>query len=160
VALNVFVTMLLGGLWHGASWMFVLWGAYHGTLLVLERVLGSPGPPSAKAWGRAARVFLTFHLVCLGWVLFRSPDLATFQHWLAMLASGFRVPGHAWMWRALAVYGVPLAAVWALQARYGLSDRIGSPRPRYQRVAMVAALYFGMTILGADAAREFIYFQF
>lgn len=70
---NLFLTMLLGGLWHGANWTFVLWGAYHGTLLALERRNGKRG----FGW-RLPRVFqigVTFVLVMFGWVLFRSPSM-------------------------------------------------------------------------------------
>jgi alginate O-acetyltransferase complex protein AlgI len=76
---NLMLTMLLGGLWHGAGWTFVLWGAFHGGLLAFERALGV-GPDASQSAGaslhRALRTVLTFHLVCLGWVLFRAPDLA------------------------------------------------------------------------------------
>jgi D-alanyl-lipoteichoic acid acyltransferase DltB (MBOAT superfamily) len=68
-------TMLLGGLWHGASWTFVLWGALHGLALALtrgyQRLLGGPLP----SWTRPIAIFLTFHFVCFCWVIFRSPSL-------------------------------------------------------------------------------------
>jgi alginate O-acetyltransferase complex protein AlgI len=70
---NLAITMLLGGLWHGASWHFVVWGAFHGLLLAGERALGDRNPlrkaPAAVQW------MTTFALVNLGWVLFRAPDL-------------------------------------------------------------------------------------
>ncbi len=71
---NLFLTMLLGGLWHGASWTFMLWGAYHGTLLALERMMGKHG----LAWRlpRPLQVGLTFVLVMFGWLLFRATTLA------------------------------------------------------------------------------------
>jgi alginate O-acetyltransferase complex protein AlgI len=71
---NLFLTMLLGGLWHGASWTFVLWGAYHGLLLALERMNGK----RSFAWRlpQPVQMVFTFVLVMLGWVLFRSPTLA------------------------------------------------------------------------------------
>jgi len=161
VGRNLLVTMLLGGLWHGASWMFVLWGGYHGLWLVAERFFLPRSGSAPVSWlDRVVRVLVTFHLVCFGWVLFRSPDVATFQHWLAMTASGVQDPRYAALWRALALYVVPLAILWTLQARAGAGETLGFPLARYQRVALVAALYFGITVLGADAAREFIYFQF
>lgn len=67
---NLFLVMLLGGLWHGANWTFVAWGAYHGLLLAWERLRGK----GERGLGRIARV-RTFILVCLGWVLFRAPSL-------------------------------------------------------------------------------------
>lgn len=71
---NLFLTMLLGGLWHGANWTFVLWGAYHGILLALERMNRKRG----FAWWlpRPLQVAFSFVLVMWGWVLFRSPTLA------------------------------------------------------------------------------------
>lgn len=76
---NMMVTMLLGGLWHGASWNFIVWGGLHGTYLVLERLLvgAKPSPTpwtSFKSWGKA---FLVFILVTITWVPFRSPDWRT-----------------------------------------------------------------------------------
>jgi alginate O-acetyltransferase complex protein AlgI len=72
--MNLFTTMLLGGLWHGASWTFVLWGGYHGTLLALERAAGKKSllarTPAAFQRG------FTFVLVLVGWVLFRCESLA------------------------------------------------------------------------------------
>jgi alginate O-acetyltransferase complex protein AlgI len=66
--INLFVTMLLGGLWHGANWTFVLWGAFHGVLLAIERALEAGDPRR----GRMARRALTFLFVMVGWVLFRA----------------------------------------------------------------------------------------
>jgi alginate O-acetyltransferase complex protein AlgI len=72
---NLFVTMVLGGLWHGANWTFVLWGAVHGLAIIaahLLRTLGIRNP--APHW---VRVVITFHFVAFAWILFRAPDIAT-----------------------------------------------------------------------------------
>src|SRR5262249_55488676 len=70
---NLFVTMLLGGLWHGANWTFVIWGAYHGMLLAVQRLI----PKSWQHLGlRPLTTPMTFLLVCVGWVLFRAQTLA------------------------------------------------------------------------------------
>ncbi len=73
---NLFLTMLLGGLWHGANWTFMLWGAYHGALLALERMNGKKG----FAWRlpHGGQVAFTFVLVMVGWILFRAPTLTGF----------------------------------------------------------------------------------
>lgn len=69
VYLNLFLTMLIGGLWHGANFTFVIWGAYHGVLLVVERMIGEETLARIPA---SARKALTLLLVLVGWVLFRS----------------------------------------------------------------------------------------
>ena len=73
---NLWIVFALAGLWHGASWTFLLWGLYHGTALVIERRRGLAVPPTELGlwWGRRA---LTLLVVMVGWVLFRSPDLST-----------------------------------------------------------------------------------
>jgi D-alanyl-lipoteichoic acid acyltransferase DltB (MBOAT superfamily) len=74
---NIFVAMLLVGLWHGAAWTFIFWGAYHGGLLAAHRLYvtyKSPEkPPSLPR--KSIEIFVTFHLVCIGWLLFRSESL-------------------------------------------------------------------------------------
>ena len=76
---NLMITMLLGGLWHGAAWKFVVWGALHGGGLVVERLAGSRGPaPGAQTRGGACvAVLIVFHFVCLGWILFRADSFDT-----------------------------------------------------------------------------------
>ncbi|BDD87620.1 MBOAT family O-acyltransferase [Desulfofustis limnaeus] len=78
---NLMITMFLGGLWHGANWTFIVWGLYHGALLVVYRMAaaGSWGGSNLSDCGRAAtvlRVILFFHLVCLGWLFFRAESIS------------------------------------------------------------------------------------
>lgn len=75
---NLMLTMLLGGLWHGASWNFVIWGGLHGLYLACERIVHErwPGWNRNTRGGRLLRVFITFHLVCFAWIFFRAHDLA------------------------------------------------------------------------------------
>jgi len=79
--LNLMVTMLLGGLWHGAGWNFVIWGGLHGLYLVVNHTWvearSRMGFGRRSAWGRVAGVALTFLAVTVAWVFFRSPDLPT-----------------------------------------------------------------------------------
>ena len=72
---NLMLTMVLGGLWHGAAWTFVLWGAFHGSMLVTEHALDGRVGRRTPAWLRGAATFIA---VCFGWILFRSPDLDVF----------------------------------------------------------------------------------
>jgi alginate O-acetyltransferase complex protein AlgI len=85
--LNLMLTMLLGGLWHGASWNFVIWGGIHGGMLAFERSLGKSSP--YRGLPRPARIALTFLVVCIAWVFFRASDLpAALQYLAAMFGLG------------------------------------------------------------------------
>ena len=70
--INLMLTMLLGGLWHGAAWTFVVWGALHGTYLVVERRLNIATDRAPTSLGGLAQLVVTFHLVCLSWIFFRA----------------------------------------------------------------------------------------
>ncbi|HJP19863.1 MAG TPA: MBOAT family O-acyltransferase [Nitrospinota bacterium] len=75
---NIFITMLLGGLWHGASWNFILWGAFHGFGLFLNKILSSIGLSFRPLWFFTfSKWLMTYLFVCFGWVLFRSENLNT-----------------------------------------------------------------------------------
>ena len=74
---NVLITMALGGLWHGANWTFVIWGGLHGVCIAIGHLFESGRRPSTHGARRCLRVFVTFHVVTLLWILFRAPDLMT-----------------------------------------------------------------------------------
>ncbi|MBK6895628.1 MAG: MBOAT family protein [Alphaproteobacteria bacterium] len=73
--INLFLTMLLGGLWHGANWTFILWGAWHGAILAVERALGIKGTAPKNILKRIFMTLLTLVFVMIGWVLFRAHTL-------------------------------------------------------------------------------------
>jgi len=74
---NLFLTMVLGGLWHGANWTFVIWGAWHGAIMAIERSFGIRGSlnEEMKVTPRIIKTIFTFFLVILGWVIFRAENL-------------------------------------------------------------------------------------
>ncbi|HYD32777.1 MAG TPA: MBOAT family protein [Azospirillaceae bacterium] len=86
---NLLLTMVLGGIWHGANWTFVVWGTLHGAGLVAERLWRRGHPARPQGWlGRALSVAWVFHFVCLAWIFFRADSFATaftflaaFGHW-------------------------------------------------------------------------------
>ncbi|RJP16102.1 MAG: MBOAT family protein [Candidatus Abyssobacteria bacterium SURF_5] len=91
---NMMVTMLLGGIWHGANWTFLFWGAYHGLLISIQRLL-EENLPAAKRWIEkpsplvaVGSALLTFHLVSLGWVIFRAQSLGQAVEVLKNVFSG------------------------------------------------------------------------
>ena len=75
--LSLMLTMVLGGLWHGAAWTFVAWGALHGLVLCIERAWGELKPAHWPAWPKIVGLLITFHVVCLAWILFRSDSFAS-----------------------------------------------------------------------------------
>jgi alginate O-acetyltransferase complex protein AlgI len=91
---NLAIVMLLGGLWHGASWNFLVWGGLHGSYLALERLRDRAAP--WRQFPAAARVAFTFVLVLVTWVFFRAPDLpAALQYLGFMTGLGDLHPGAA-----------------------------------------------------------------
>jgi D-alanyl-lipoteichoic acid acyltransferase DltB (MBOAT superfamily) len=162
---NVMITMLLGGLWHGAAWTFVCWGGLHGAGLAAgrwkrERRLARGVPataedPMARLWQRVA----TFHLVCLGWLFFRADSIATAFGMLGRLFTAF---GPAPLVTPLVL--VVIAGMLAVQylphdvpAR--IQDAFSHLRPVAQGAILGGAL-FAITTLGPQGVAPFIYFRF
>jgi alginate O-acetyltransferase complex protein AlgI len=155
---NLFLTMLLGGLWHGAAWTFVLWGGYHGVLLAGERLLFRDR--AATLPDRVpllVKRLVTFHLVCLGWVLFRAPSLEIAGTMLATVGA----------WRpfvltrdgSLALVLVPVALLLHLGWRGVDVRRWLVARPAWVQGLAYVALAVAV-FLFTPATTGFIYFQF
>ncbi len=156
---NLLLTMLLGGLWHGAAWTFVAWGAYHGVLLALHRALPWPrwlGHPALTA----VRAGFTFLCVCLGWVLFRSRsfgDAAVVYARMFAPADGLSLAPEV-----LAVFAGLVAVVLAahLVARFADVDAFARRLPVPLAAAALALALLVAQLLAPDEGGAFIYFQF
>ena len=85
--LNLIVTMVLGGLWHGASWNFVIWGALHGCGLAVTRAIQGNRKMESGGWRKIGRIFLTVNFVCFAWIFFRAPTLEAAGSILSRIAS-------------------------------------------------------------------------
>jgi alginate O-acetyltransferase complex protein AlgI len=155
---NIMITMGLGGLWHGASWNFFIWGLMHGCALVVERVLGLAGGRRSRLLAALAWL-VTFHFVCLAWVFFRAASFDTATTYLATLFSG--AGGRTTMTPLVAtvfVLGaltqiIPAGWFAALQARYAES-------PLALKVAVPFAAIFLIAVAAPGGIPPFIYFQF
>jgi alginate O-acetyltransferase complex protein AlgI len=165
---NFLITLTLGGLWHGATWNFVLWGALHGVLLSVNRLFRTFCEARPRldrllqtAPGTALRMALTFFCVYQGFVLFRAPTFATAQamfHRLWVPAAGPAIHhsyGHGFFWAILA--GVVLFHVAGCR-RWWESISLRLPAPVLAG-AYAAALMLGMA-LAPLTEKQFIYFQF
>ena len=149
---NLMLTMLLGGIWHGASWNFAIWGGYHGLLLSLERAL-----PARRLW-RPLSVVGTFALVSIGWVFFRSP---TFAGSMAVLSAMFSGPLGAFTWTSWHIGLVAVSfALALLEEQSGWLTRIGE-KPAWVYTGATAATLMAIELFGVtDESIPFIYFQF
>jgi alginate O-acetyltransferase complex protein AlgI len=165
---NLFFTMVLGGLWHGAAWTFVIWGAYHGILLVIHRFIepfmkGKLSVNSlllVKAWW-LMRVVFCFHCVCFGWVIFRAESMAQV---LAMVESvwnlSFAFNGETLMALKRFLFGVwPLVLVQIYQYRKNDLMAVYNASGTVRSVFYLICIYL-MMVCGAESGKEFIYFQF
>jgi D-alanyl-lipoteichoic acid acyltransferase DltB (MBOAT superfamily) len=158
---NIIITMLLGGLWHGASWNFVLWGGFHGALLLVERhleALNISFPDKIRnhpLWATVKIVF-TFHLVCLGWIFFRAQSfgdtLAVLRNLTSFDTSAPVVGG------ATAIMIAIAALSHILRSRFNLETffiRLPSPVKGLSYALVTVAIYVFFT-----TEQRFIYFQF
>ncbi|WP_233578197.1 MBOAT family O-acyltransferase [Tautonia sociabilis] len=161
---NLMLTMMLGGLWHGAAWTFVAWGAYQGILLVGQRLLDPtlerlrPADPFARNCWKAACIVGTFHLVCLGWLLFRADSTAQAAGMLGAILSGPSLPPATYLAPVLACV-LPLLLVQAVQYASG-DPEILLRAPWYVRSVAYTALFYGIVLGGEFGGGQFIYFQF
>jgi alginate O-acetyltransferase complex protein AlgI len=156
---NLMVTMLLGGLWHGAAWTFVLWGAYHGLLLALHRALPWPRWLDRPLFA-PARAATTFLFVCLGWVLFRARslgDAGTVYARLFQPSAGVSLTPEVTLAFAL-LLGVVLAA--HLVGRFVDVDALARRLPVPVAAGSFACAILAAQLLMPDEGGAFIYFQF
>jgi D-alanyl-lipoteichoic acid acyltransferase DltB (MBOAT superfamily) len=158
---NLMITMLLGGLWHGASWNFVIWGALHGIALsatrMWQRANGSIARPRGLTLGLS--IVLTFHYVCFAWIFFRAQS---FGHALAMIAR----MAHG----TFGVTNVPAKVVVVLAVAvtlHLLPKRVGDAArdvfvrsPAWLQGCALAAAAYGLHLAAGTKAEPFVYGQF
>jgi len=159
---SLMATMLLGGLWHGASWNFVIWGAIHGSVLVAERLWREYRPKSWRPLPAWLDILVTFHIVLLGWIFFRA---ASFGDALAFLGG---VAGRGAPAVSTAMLTPMLLALILLGMTFHFMPRFTIQQVGMRLRAMPASLVgigAGLLILVVDAMRPegvapFIYYQF
>ncbi len=159
--INLAIVMLLGGLWHGANWTFVIWGAYHGALLAWERWMGKESLYARMP--RPIRIACTFVLVLFSWVLFRSATIGDAGHYFAAMfgllphASGTPLLA-AFLYTPATLAMMALCAVLVLNPvqAFDWVDRITWPR-----VALLLVLFaYSLANLFVQSFNPFLYFQF
>ncbi len=168
---SLFLTMLLGGLWHGAAWTYVLWGAYQGLLLIGHRLIlkisgpaaTPPGTPLAYLW-TLIKVAIMFHLTCFGWLIFRATSVEQALDMFQSIFTGIAWPTVTSSTTALELlfYCVPMLLVQLLQLaqmRKQLPLLAGN-LPEPVRIGAMVCMIDALLIWGNYGGEEFIYFQF
>lgn len=163
-ALNLMIVMFIGGLWHGASWTFVVWGLLHGLYLVFERVLTAVTKEPHWARGFLGRLFIvlaTYAAVCFAWVFFRATTFTTAAHLIGAMI-GMAPKGVAIL-TTREILQVGLVTVGLLVAHWNLRDTtvetVVAKMPRGLVVALWT-LMLSAIILTQGSGNAFIYFQF
>lgn len=159
--LNLAIVMLLGGLWHGAAWNFVVWGGLHGVWLATERALGKRS--LYGAWPRPARVAFTFLGVLITWVFFRAADLPAAGRYLASMFGLAEVQPAAALVGAIlytpysiASLAIGALVIWAAPQTWDWTRRLTAPRAALSLACLILALI----AMGSQGFNPFIYFNF
>ena len=156
---NLFLTMLLGGFWHGAAWQFIAWGAMHGSGLALERALRGLHIRWLGTLPQFVRVLLVFHFVCVGWVLFRAESLAVAVDVFQGLSNtDFKTMLLTPFVAAFVIFG--LFMHFTPTTLLSQSERLLARCPSVVQGLAAGACIVLIDALGIDGVAPFIYFQF
>lgn len=161
--LNLMIVMVLGGLWHGAAWTFVIWGAMHGIYLAIHRASGRYVPRGFQGRFSLSRDLLptlaTFHLVALAWIFFRAPDVqVAWSYILGLFSLRPGVPSFGWL--ALLLPAIAAIAILDIAQRNADDHEVVlSWRPAYQGIAY-SSFVLGVILFSGGPTVPFIYFQF
>jgi len=161
---NLVVTMFLGGLWHGASWMFVIWGLLHGFYLVVEHAARTLFGGIAAFDSRVARVafgFLTFIIVSMTWVFFRAADMGTAMTLLTTMTVPTGMGSLVFAEQLPAIVFVLLGLVgWHWASRNSSLELMFERLPLWARMLVISTVVVSIIYSGGGAQHAFIYFQF
>jgi alginate O-acetyltransferase complex protein AlgI len=158
---NLMSVMLIGGLWHGASWNFVIWGGIHGSMLSLERSHGGQG--FFRRLPRVARIGLTFWIVCIAWVFFRAETLGRSWEFLkSLFGAALILPGDnmvaAVIYTPYHLLSIMLCAiiVWGVPQTWNFTQRISPFKAAY----CLATFALSVIVMWTQQVNPFLYFQF
>jgi alginate O-acetyltransferase complex protein AlgI len=159
--LNLMTVMLLGGLWHGASWNFVIWGGIHGSALAFERAQGKNS--LYRRLAPPIQVAITFLIVCVSWVFFRAKTLPQALHYLRCMfglatttAAADAVAGALYTPYYEAMFALAALVVFFMPTTWEFTARLSVPRS----AAAVAAFALSVLLMWTQTVNPFLYFQF
>jgi D-alanyl-lipoteichoic acid acyltransferase DltB (MBOAT superfamily) len=161
---NLMLTMVLGGIWHGANWTFLAWGVFHGALLCIYHFVDRDGQRKTihdYPFGEALlRMVVMFHLVCLGWLLFRADSLGQAWDMLHLMTHNFVVtPLARTILQGIVFYAAPLLVFeYWIERRNDLTSLVKTTW--IYRAAAYNYCMLMLILFAAPTKHEFIYFQF
>jgi len=160
--------MFLGGLWHGASWNFVLWGTFHGVALALHKawmsIIGRKKGETSHGIRRVLGVIITFHFVCFCWIFFRNADFHNSMDMLNQIFTAFRpqlfpqlIEGY---WRVFALMAVGFLLHFAPDSWENAVCRGVIKLPFLGKAIVMVAMIYLVIQMKSSEIQPFIYFQF
>ncbi|AWM15251.1 MBOAT family protein [Flavobacterium sediminis] len=162
---NLFMTMFLGGLWHGANWKFVFWGVLHGLVLAVERYFGQFIKLPKTIWIKSIQVVLTFHFVVFCWLFFRAKDFGTaFQ--IAENISKLQFNWEQWSTMILAYRNVfvllAFGFIWHFLPEKWMqyNEQLFGKLPFWAKAIFLGFVFWVVYATAAEGTQPFIYFQF
>ncbi len=172
--LNILIVFLISGLWHGASWTFVIWGALHGMYMIIgvmtsklrTRVKNATGFSRFKIFDAGVRVVVTFALVCFAWIFFRANSLADAWYIITHLFSDLSLGvGGKSLGLDLIEIIIAFAAIAFMEAVHIIQEHRGmrsflSTKPQWLRLSLYLLIILLILLFGVFERRQFIYFQF
>lgn len=158
---NLMAVMLLGGLWHGANWTFVIWGGLHGLYLVVYKIFGKDKAIDAEKFS-LVHSFIFFQLVCFAWIFFRSANLEAAGQFIAGLLDFNAGSGHFKMSMAVALLAVSVAVHHAVEPRLPSIAWSFTETHWTMRSVIIFSFFVLASVIGEKgiAQQAFIYFQF
>jgi alginate O-acetyltransferase complex protein AlgI len=158
---NLMLVMVLGGLWHGASWNFAIWGGIHGVMLAFERLHGKDSYYNRLP--KLMRIAITFAIVTISWVFFRAEDLpSSARYCAAMIGLGAQTPRAAMVGGQIyTAYHVLTVVIAAFVVWFGIQTWDFTRRISWPKAVLITILFFaGIVMLVATSFHPFIYFRF
>ena len=156
---NLMITMLLGGLWHGAGWTFIVWGGLHGIILCIYRALGDKFT-LPKLWGRVVATFFFFHLICLTWLFFRADSFDQAWEMLRLILTQQEMTSLSrYGLGMIAFFCTPLMVYEVWLNKSGSLRRLETVRWGW-RAAAYCYIVFMLIVFPPPVFGQFIYFQF
>jgi D-alanyl-lipoteichoic acid acyltransferase DltB (MBOAT superfamily) len=163
---NLMLTMVIGGLWHGAAWNFVLWGFYHGLLLIGHRLLTpvldkifTAATPVGRSISLAVRIAVMFHLTCYGWLLFRAQSFAQIRDMTISLFQPFEAVDPSLALRILLI-STPLILVQLVQYLSNKLHFLEFPWIPAEAKVICYSVFTYFVLFRGGEQQAFIYFQF